>query len=186
MAKADIPELVAAAQTIESDQQRLEELARALQKTKLQTEKSITRAARELQDALAQQEALAQSLRALGQAMLHMQERQQAAVNSLSERALEIQARRTRLSEHMIRYAALGTKAAELLDSMAGALGKPEQGAAVAAASEQLDAIVVEATALSQTARDEDFTEIAHEADVLKQKFQQVRNQLGSRKAAPN
>jgi chromosome segregation ATPase len=186
MAKADVPELVAAAQTIETDQLRLEELARALQKTKLQTEKSIGRAARELQEALGQQEALALSLRALGQAMLHMQERQQAAVGALSERAVEIQTRRSRLSEHMLRYASLGTKAAELLETMSTALGQPAQSDAVQAATKQLDAIVEEAATLSREARDEDFTEVAHEADVLKQKFAQIRTQLGSRKEAPN
>ena len=72
MPKGDVPELVAAAQTIENDQKRLEELARALQKTKLQTEKNINRAARELQEALGQQESLAVSLQALGQAMVRM------------------------------------------------------------------------------------------------------------------
>jgi chromosome segregation ATPase len=180
MAKADTPELVAAAQTIENHQKRLEELARALQKTKLQTEKNISRAARELQDALGQQEVLAVSLRALGEAMLHMQERQQAAVNILSERAGEIQTRRTRLSELMIRYASLGSKAAELLEAMSARVGQPTQGEAVAQATKRLDAIIEEATSLSRDAREEDFTEIAHEADVLKQKFQSIRTRLSS------
>jgi chromosome segregation ATPase len=186
MPKGDVPELGAAAQTIENDQKRLEELARALQKTKLQTEKNINRAARELQEALGQQESLAVSLRALGQAMVRMQERQQAAVNALSERATEIQTRRMRLSEHMIRYATLGSKAAELLEAMSAALGQPTQSQAVAEANAKLDAVVEEAAALSREARDEDFTEVAHEADVLKQKFQAIRTQLGSRKDAPN
>ncbi len=187
MAKADIPELVAAAQTIENHQKRLEELARALQKTKLQTEKNISRAARELQDALAQQEELAVSLRALGEAMLHMQERQQAAVNALSDRAVEIQARRMRLSELMIRYASLGSKAAELLESMsATVVGQGAQGEAVVQATKRLDSIIEEAKSLSREAREEDFTEVAHEADVLKQKFQNIRNQLSSAKNAVN
>jgi chromosome segregation ATPase len=186
MPKADIPELVAAAQTIENDQQRLEDLARALQKTKLQTEKNINRAARELQEALGQQESLATSLRALGEAMVRMQERQQRAVNALSERAVEIQSRRARLSEHMIRYATLGSKAAELLEAMSAALGQPSQSEAVGQAMSKLDTVVDQAATLSREARDEDFTEVAHEADVLKQKFQQIRTQLGSGRNAPN
>ena len=186
MAK-DIPELVAAAQAIEDDQRRLEELADALGKTKLQSEKTISRAARELQSALEQQEQLATSLRVLGEAMVHMQERQQAAVSKLGARAVEIQTRRGRLSELMLRYAALGTKASELLQAMATSLEAEDKAAAIAGADAQLVTIVDEATALAKEARDEDFIELAHESDVLKQKFHAVRMQLGSaRKTSVN
>src|ERR1700729_945008 len=125
MAKAQTPELVAAAQNIEKEQQRLEDLAHALHKTKLQNEKSIARAGRELQEALDQQELLAQSLRGLGEAMMHMQERQQAAVTAIRARAQEIQARRVKLTEMMVKYATLGSKASELLQILSTALGSP-------------------------------------------------------------
>ncbi|HEY1956003.1 MAG TPA: hypothetical protein VGH28_10320 [Polyangiaceae bacterium] len=179
MAK-DLAELVAAAQAIENDQRRLEELAEGLGKTKLQSEKTISRAARELQGALEQQEQLAKSLRVLGEAMMHMQERQQGAVEKLGARAVEIQTRRSRLSELMLRYAALGTKAAELLESMSTSLEAEDKAAAVSGADAKLVAIVEEAATLAKEARDEDFTELAHEADVLKQKFHGVRMQLGT------
>ena len=52
----------------------------------------------------------------------------------------------------------------------------------MSAADEKLQGIVAEATALSKDAREEDFTEVAHEADVLKQKFHAVRTQLGTAK----
>lgn len=177
-------ELVLAAQTIESEQRRLEDLAQSVQKTKLQSEKTINRAARELQEALEQQEQLANSLRALGEAMVNMQARQQAAVSSLSERAVEIQSRRQRLSQLMLAYAALGSKAAELLQTMSASLELADRAGAVADAEKSLSAVVEEAAALSRTARDEDFTEIAHEADVLKQKFHAVKLQLGTAGAA--
>ncbi len=187
MPKSDIPELVAAAQTIENDQRRLEELADGLGKTKLQSEKTIGRAARELQSALEQQEQLALSLRALGEAMGRMQERQQSAVAKLGARAVEIQTRRTRLSELMLRYAALGSRAAELLESMSTSLEAEDKSAAVSGADAKLVVVVDEASALAKDAREEDFTELAHEADVLKQKFHAVRVQLGAaRKASSN
>ena len=180
-------ELVLAAQKIEADQQRLEDLAYALEKTKLQSEKHISRAARELQDALAQQEELAVSLRALGAAMAKMQERQLAAVTALSSRAQEIQTRRLRLSELMTAYASLGQKAGELLQTIADTLDAADKGAAVDAAHKALVPIIEEATTLSKTAREEDFADVAHEADVLKQKFQGIKNQLSTAKGnAPN
>lgn len=177
MAK-DTPELVAAAEAIEAEQQRLEELAADLHKTKLHSEKAIGRAARDLQAALEQQEKLAQSLRALGEVMVRMQDRQQAAVTKLGERAVELQARRERLSELMLAYAALGSKAAELLTTMSSSLEGSGKQAAVTAADAKLAAIVADATALATTARGEDFPELARESDVLKQKFDAVRAQL--------
>jgi hypothetical protein len=180
-------ELVLAAQKIEAEQQRLEDLAYGLEKTKLQSEKHIGRAARELQDALAQQEQLAISLRELGAAMAKMQERQLAAVTALSARATEIQTRRGRLAELMTEYATLGQKAAGLLQTINDTLDTADKGAAVSTALETLGPIIEEATTLSKTARAEDFTDIAHEADVLKQKFQGIKNQLATAKSsAPN
>jgi len=180
-------ELVLAAQKIESEQQRLEDLAYGLEKTKLQSEKHIGRAARELQDALAQQEELAVSLRALGTAMAKMQERQLAAVTALSVRAQEIQTRRLRLSELMTEYASLGQKAGELLQKISDTLDAADKGAAVTAALDTLGPIIEEATTLSKTARSEDFVDVAHEADVLKQKFQGIKNQLSTAKSTePN
>jgi len=180
-------ELVLAAQKIEVQQQRLEDLAYALEKTKLQSEKHLGRAARELQEALSQQEQLAVSLRELGAAMANMQERQLAAVTALSSRAQEIQARRIRLAELMTEYASLGQKAAELLQAVNETLEAADKNAAVTAALEKIAPIVEEATTLSTKARDEDFVDVAHEADVLKQKFQNIKNQLSTAKTnAPN
>lgn len=181
----DTSELIIAAQLIEQDQRRLEDLAYGLEKTKLQSEKNISRAQRELQEALAQQEQLANSLRTLGAAMSKMQERQLAAVSALSTRAQEIQTRRGRLSELMLRYAALGSKAAELLQTVSTTLEANDKAAAVATAQEHITPIIEEAVALAKTAREEDFVDVAHEADVLKQKFQQIKNQFAG-KPAPN
>ncbi len=177
------PSLVDAAQTIEDEQRKLESLASALQRTKLQSEKSIAKAARELQEALEQQEQLAKSLQGLGLAMARMQERQQAAVALLGARAEDIQTRRARLSELMLRYAALGAKAAELLQLLSQSLETADRKKAVEDAKTHLAEIVEEAASLAKIGRAEDFTELAHEADVLKQKFHAIKNQLGTKPA---
>lgn len=180
-------ELVVAASKIEQDQRRLEDLAYGLEKTKLQSEKHISRAARELQEALAQQEELANALRLLGAAMAKMQERQLAAVTALSARAQEIQTRRGRLAELMMAYAQLGQKAAELLSTITTTLETADKDAAVAAAHTAIAPIVEEAATLAKTAREEDFVDVAHEADVLKQNFQTIKNQFAVAKSnAPN
>ena len=86
----DVPEIIAAAEAIERDLQRLEDLSRSVRKMRLNSEKSIARAGRALQEALQQQEQLAGGLRVLGEAMVHMQERQQAAIQGLATRAVPV------------------------------------------------------------------------------------------------
>src|SRR5262245_31046693 len=106
-------ELVRCAEAVEQELCRLEELSRSARNVRLSSEKSIARAARGLEQALSQQERVAQELRSLGQAMLGMEARQQAALGPLAVRATEIQARMVRLGEHMELFGALGAKASE-------------------------------------------------------------------------
>jgi hypothetical protein len=176
-------ELVQAADALEHDMRRLEELSASVRKIRLHNEKSITRAARELQDALQQQEKLAQGLIQLGQAMARMQQRQEAAIEPLAARALEIQDRATRLDEQMHRFAELGARAGEasrLLQSLSqtetGTTADP--GPVLADVDERLDAIVSEAKALVETAQADDLSDVAREADALKQRVQSTRARL--------
>ena len=122
MAKAgEVSELVRCAEAVEREVGRLEELSRAARRIKLNTEKNITRAARELQQTMEQQERLARELRMFGEAMGQMQTRQLAAVEPLSTRAIEIQERVNRFSEHMQRFGALGVRAKEIRVTGGGA-----------------------------------------------------------------
>jgi DNA repair exonuclease SbcCD ATPase subunit len=184
------PELVRAAEAIEHDMQRLEELSLSIRRMRLHNDKSIARAARELKDALEQQEMLARGLRAFGEAMLQMQERQQAAIEPLKARAIEIQQRTLRMGEHMQRFAALGASATEIARALQdlspetdSSSGKPPRadGAAVTKmieAEQALLALVGEARALASEAEAEDFTDIAREADAMKQRVQATGGRL--------
>ena len=91
MAQSDkaVPELVRAAQALEDDIVRLEAVHKSLRKIRLNSEKSITRAAKELNDAVALPERLATGLQALAAAMAQMQARQQAASASRSDRTTQ-------------------------------------------------------------------------------------------------
>lgn len=179
-------ELVQAADALEHDMRRLEELSASVRKIRLHNEKSITRAARELQDALQQQEKLAQGLIQLGQAMARMQQRQEAAIEPLAARALEIQERAKRLDEQMHRFAELGARAGEasrLLQSLSAQtqmeMGtSPDPGPVLADVDERLDAIISEAKALVETAQADDLSDVAREADALKQRVQSTRARL--------
>ena len=191
MAKSGGPvsEFLRAAEKVETEMSRLEALSRAACRAKLNTEKSITRAARDLQEAMAQQERLAGELRALGEGMSQMQLRQQSAMNALGEQALELQRRVASLSEHMQRFQALGVQANEV----ARALRELGPGAASvgngAANSEahavtplhidaRFRALLDETKGLVASARAADFPEVASESDALKQRLLAVGSRL--------
>jgi len=185
------PDLVTAAEAVEDDVRRLEELSAAARRVRLNTEKNIARAARELQETMEQQERLALGLRAFGEVMVRMQERQQAALEPLGARAGEIQDRMNLLSEHMHRFGALGVQASEvakLLQSLpsvqaansegSSGVNPAAQASALIDVDERFTALVEQAKALAESARLEDFPEIFREADALKQKIHAMRGRL--------
>jgi hypothetical protein len=176
------------AEAVEKEVRRLEELSRAACRIKLGTEKSIGRAARELQQAMAQQERLAGELRQFGEAMVGLQSRQQAALEPLSARALEIQARVARLSEHMQRFGALGMQASETANALRevtlspgetlGASRGAQQASALIGVDERFRTLLDEARSLAESAGEEEFPDIAREADALRQRLQAMRGRL--------
>jgi hypothetical protein len=186
MAKSadQVSELVRCAEVVERELRRLEELSRSARKQELSSEKNIGRAARGLQQALEQQERLAQELRALGQAMLGMQARQEAAMAPLEARANEIQSRMARHSEHMQRFAALGMKAKETVAALIEISSSSDNGPASHEASLLIDAdervrgLVDESKAIAEAARADEFPDIAREAHALEQRVQAMRERL--------
>ncbi len=189
MTKKETPELVRVAEEIERDLSRLEELSHSTGHIRLHNDKSISLAGRKLQEGLEQQEQLALGLRALAGAMSNMQQRQQAAIERLAKRALDIQAQVMRLSDHMERFGALGTKASEatrILESLPPPYGTGEAPAVpIAGPPEQLmqvdvllAAVATEAKQLATSAETVDLSDVQKEATALRQRVDSARTQL--------
>jgi chromosome segregation ATPase len=181
MAKGDndVSDLARAAETLERELAALEALSKAVRKIRLNSEKNIARASKELSETLAFPERLAQGLQQLAAAMARMQERQQAALEPLAAFATEIQARMQRLAEHMQAYAALGKAAGDvtaLLQSERAA-----NGALSAEVDAQLSKISEGARVLFDAAHADDFPEVSREADSLKQRVSALRKRLEGR-----
>jgi hypothetical protein len=175
------------AEVVERELRRLEELSRSARNVTLSSEKNIARAARGLQQALDQQEHLANELRALGQAMLGMQARQEAAMLPLQARAVELQSRMARHSEYVQQFGALGSKAQTVLTTLveissAGPDAQFAQGAPGASllldADERVRGLVEEIRAMTAAAKADEFPEIAREAHALEQRLQAARDRL--------
>ena len=177
-------ELIRCAEVVERELRRLEELSRSARNIKLSSEKNLARAARGLQQALEQQERLAHELRGLGQAMLGMQTRQEAAMMPLQERALELQARMLRHNEHMERFAALGSKAKEVVAALVdiSAAANEAQGAQAASllfdADQRISELVDEIRSMTEAAKGDEFPEIEREAHALAQRLTAARERL--------
>jgi len=171
--------LVSAARALEAELSNLESIARAARKIPLTSEKNITRAAKDLEQALTLPDRMAAGLQALASAMAAMQARQQAALEPLAAFATQIQARHRRLSEHREAYAALGRAAAEITARIQSADGEP--GAVSSDVEAQLSRIVADAKALFEAARSDDFPELAREAEAVKQRASSLRRRLDSK-----
>jgi chromosome segregation ATPase len=171
----DATELVRAAQTLEDELGTLEALSKAVQKTRLDSEKNIARAAKELGAALELPERLAAGLLALGAELQHMQARQQAALEPLAARANEIRERGIRLDVHVRAFAELGRATAEATETL-------QADRPAAAMLDELKAglakIADDAKVLFEAARADDFPDVAREADALAKRVTHLRRRL--------
>ncbi len=170
-----VPELVRAAQTLEDELTRLESLSRSIRKIRLDSDRNIGRAAKELNEAMAVPEQLAVGLRGMAEAMVRMQERQQAALEPLAATAAAIQERMKRLGEHMQAYAELGKAAGEVTATLQAA---DEAKTSLVEVKSQLTRIADGARSLLESARSDDFPDVAREADSLRQRILAVRRRL--------
>ena len=168
-------EMVLAAEALEEELARTEAMSRAVRRIRLDGEKNLDRAAEELAQVLALPERLGERLKALSTAMVHLQNRQQEALEPLANFAALLQQRRNLFVKHMQAYTELGTAAGELNSTFANG---GTNTAALAEADRRLQEISDRARALFEAARDDEFPEIAREADVLKQRMGALRKRL--------
>jgi chromosome segregation ATPase len=178
-----VPELMRAAAALEDELAKLETLSRTVRKTRLDSEKNILKAAKELNEALKLPERLAEGLGALAAAMQQMQSRQQTALEPLAAYASEIQQRRRRLEQHMQAFAALGRATG---DVSALLQSDRERAVVMGEAKGELTKIAADAQALLEAARVDDFPEVAREAEALKQRVSALRRHLEDPRMAPN
>ncbi len=178
MAKPEknIPELVRAAEALEAEIASLEALSKATRKIPLNSERNISRAAKELTETAQFQDRLAAGLQALASAMAQLQARQQAALEPLAAFANETQARMQRLSEHMQAFGVLGAAAGEVTALIQA--GNGERSEVVVAVDTQLATIESGARALLELARSDDYPDVVREADSLRQRVAALRKKL--------
>lgn len=180
-----------AAQRIEQELRRFEELLAELNRP-INSDKMLQRARQGLENCSQSEARMAEHLHAFAEAMRSFQARQQQSMDALRESAERIQARHQERAALLERVATLGTHAREVsapladLDEDSWSTPSPDVMASVREVSSRLEAVIAEADAVTTSAKEADWTDIARDADALKQQLQAVRNRvlLGQRKLA--
>lgn len=190
MSKHETPfDLAEAAQALERELDRFEELATTARKVTLDTHKSIERAAKATTEAALGQERVDASLRTLVAAITAARARHEANVASLQARGEEIRLRAEQFGELYARYQAFGEEGKginQLVQETAArqrAATTPEGIREVVAAIEDIEErmtkLVDGARELRQAAIAAAISDLAEQADSLRQQVAAARNKLG-------
>lgn len=181
MDKRDKPsELISAAEALDAELQKFEQLSETIQKTPFNSEKNLTRASRTLTEIAQVGEALQAHLGSLVAAIGNFRQKQETHADAVQKRAQELQERGKILEDLLAEYRALGQNA-HRLNSHLLSLKSAEDNVQPAQFLD-LDSRVTELAQAAQNlfdrAESQGFTDIAHQADSLRQQLQAVRHKL--------
>ncbi|MCY1046690.1 hypothetical protein OV208_35630 [Corallococcus sp. bb12-1] len=193
MSKRDTPspsELVSAAQALDAELLRFEALSGQLQDAPLTSEKHLERASRTLKELADLDDALRMRVGALVQAITGVRTRQQTQADAVNARAQELQQRTEVFKDLLTRYGGLGQSAADLNGRMQQFSALRQQESRTAEEDAQLTAVFTslqermaevadEAATLAGAADADHFSDIARQADSLRQQLLSARNKLG-------
>jgi hypothetical protein len=177
--------LIAAAAALDQELRAYDELAREAKHLRVSTEKGMQRAIRLVQESSGANESIQEKLRALVAQLEEARGRQVESLNVLLEAARTVQARAESHDVLMRRFGALGESARHVNELVGALASKRNEGATetemLAALSEiqaQMTSVASEAESLTQRATEEDWPEVARQADGIRQEVISARNKL--------
>jgi phage gpG-like protein len=189
----DPPDLAGAADALDAELRRFEQIAHATRKLSLHSQKSLERAAKTTQEAADCQGRVAETLKDLVDAIGVARERHLAVVAAHEATVAAIQARIDTASDLLRRFAALGEAARvvnELVQQLASArkqwvatagtiAGAPEELRTLATRiDEQMSIVAESADGLAAQAKSAAMTDLARQADGVKQQIAAARNKV--------
>jgi hypothetical protein len=184
MSKTTESPLVSAARSLANDLQRFEELSAELSRLVVNSEKSLQRARRGLQECSEHEAKLAESLRGFAAAMQGMQALQQRCMD---QTALATERIRVRQDERAALQQRMQLLAESARDVSAPVTALPE-GAGTAVPSEmlgplqeigrRLEAVIADATEVTELARQGEWADLERDTHALEQQLQAARNRV--------
>ena len=178
--------LAAAAEALEIELRRYEELATSLQAAKLLSEKDLRRAAQSLNALRTSDGRLGELVQALVAAIGTARDRQQALADAVRARAERIRERSETLSALLVRWEALGRDAGEVnrLVQQSAARGEgnggenPDVADTVSEVDARLARLATDADELVRAAETAEFVDLARRAESLRAQLESARKQL--------
>lgn len=184
MASNKAPEspLVLAARELTEQLARFAAQSEELSRLTINSDKALARARQGLEACSTHEAALARALRAFAEAMQGVQLTQQRCVDVTAATAGRIAARQTERVELQSRLAALGESARLVSEPVTQlAAGGEDPGALLGSLQEverRLDAVIVEATTLSELSRAGDWADLERETQGSREQLQALRNRV--------
>lgn len=176
--------LVAAAQALADEIERLRALVAACAREKLESTRSLERAATALQQIPEAESRIRDRLIALSTAFEAARRTQEALAEQTQKRAAEISARATRLQGLLAAQAALAEETRELNQTAQELMGHPP-AQALAQLEPGISRIVEQAAELATHARQSGFPDLARATDALRQQVLALKNKIALSRPAP-
>ena len=178
--------LAAAAEALEIELRRYEELATSLQGAKLVSEKDLRRAAQALNALRTSDSRLGELVQALVAAIGTARDRQQSLADAVRARAENIRERSETLSALLVRWEALGRDAGEVNRLVQQSAGrgegnggeKPDVADTVTEVDARLARLAADADELVHAAETAEFVDLARRAESLRAQLESARKQL--------
>ncbi|MFL5318026.1 MAG: hypothetical protein ACJ790_00115 [Myxococcaceae bacterium] len=167
---------------------KFEQLSDQLQKAPANSQKALERCAKLLTDVAASDERLGNMVRELVMVINRVRDRQHAQAEGIHQRALYIQQRTEMFQKLMERYAELGRTAAELNQLAMSIQGEAKNAtnaekngefvAGLQTLQESMGKLAEGAEILAKTSDEQDFSDIARNADSLRQQLLSTKNKV--------
>lgn len=181
-------DLAGAAVSLEAELRRYEDLAAAIRRIPLSSQKNIEKAAHAVQEANESQRRVGTAIASLVSAITSVRDRHLATAEGVGEQAQRIAERSQEVNTLVQRYAALGEQAKQIgaivaqAAQLKGRVPTPEEAEGVSQslkiAQEKMGEVAEIAAELAREAREKDVDDVAREADALRQQIQAAKNKL--------
>jgi len=164
---------------LDEELSNVEHLADSAARVPLSSRRNLEKAARTTTEAAEAQTRVGERIAALMAALTEVRVRNEATVQSLQARSDEIQKKGAELGKLLERFEAIGKEAREIT-TMAQSLSQPELTAEKLGELEtRMAGIADGARALWQEAEDSGWSDVARDADSLRQQVLAAKNKLG-------
>jgi chromosome segregation ATPase len=180
--------LLGAAEAFDTELGRFGRLADSARKGKLDSQRSLQRAAEALKEVADSEELLQQHAQVLMSALAAARDLQQTQAEAVRARATEIQTRTEVYADLMRRFQALGEDAVDLNARGQQLAGKTRSAAEMAAdpdlasglddLQQRMSDVSERAQALATAAHEADFEDVSRQADSLRQQLLSARNKI--------